>query len=154
MEHLIKACCVNNLNRIGHSPHTSVYSDDHPVLVRTCTRNNTYDADMAKSLLAELQSLNESEGNNQLMINPGRGHGCSVPAVIDALGRVSSRTAPYQIANKRPQHLAPVMPVRPYERLLDTETQFNIERMHEEIWQWQIKSPDRYFSGHGNDRHL
>ena len=83
---------------LGRRPHVAVFGKDYPTPDGTCIRDYVHVSDLARAHLAVLDRL---EGSS-VRYNLGTGTGHSVLEVIRAVGRVSGRKVPAEIAARRP----------------------------------------------------
>jgi UDP-glucose 4-epimerase len=83
---------------LGRRSHVAVFGKDYPTPDGTCIRDYVHVSDLARAHLAVLDRL---EGSS-VRYNLGTGTGHSVLEVIRAVGRVSGRKVPAEIAARRP----------------------------------------------------
>jgi len=83
---------------LGRRPELVVYGDNYDTPDGTCIRDYVHVADLASAHLLALEQL---EGGS-VTYNLGNGSGHSVLEVIRSVERVSGRTVPYRIAERRP----------------------------------------------------
>lgn len=85
---------------LGMRPHLAIYGDDYDTPDGTCIRDYVHVADLCQAHLLALQTLREGSGS--LKVNLGNGQGFSVREVVDAVQRVTGRSIPVQVCERRP----------------------------------------------------
>ena len=83
---------------LGRRPELVVFGDDYDTPDGTCIRDYVHVADLASAHLLALEQLDHAS----VTYNLGNGSGHSVLEVIHSVERVSGRTVPYRIAERRP----------------------------------------------------
>ncbi len=83
---------------LGLRPEIVVFGDDYPTPDGTCIRDYVHVSDLAQAHLAALARLDEGS----VTYNLGSGTGHSVLEVIRSVERVSGRTVPRRIVDRRP----------------------------------------------------
>ena len=83
---------------LGRRPELVVFGDDYDTPDGTCIRDYVHVADLASAHLLALERLDDAS----VTYNLGNGRGHSVLEVIRSVERVSGRTVPYRIAERRP----------------------------------------------------
>ncbi len=83
---------------LGRRPELVVFGDDYDTPDGTCIRDYVHVADLASAHLLALERLDHAS----VTYNLGNGAGHSVLEVIRSVERVSGRTVPYRLAERRP----------------------------------------------------
>ncbi|MBT5191772.1 MAG: UDP-glucose 4-epimerase GalE [Rhodospirillaceae bacterium] len=83
--HLIKRACQTIL---GALPHIDVFGDDYPTADGTCVRDYIHVSDLAQAHVAVLDHIGNGDGN--VTMNCGYGHGYSVREVLDVVDQVAA----------------------------------------------------------------
>lgn len=87
---------------IGLRQQLSVYGDDYPTVDGTCIRDYIHVVDLAKAHVVALQRLVNKKNTDKVEIfNLGTGTGNSVLEVIKAFEKVSGKSLPYKIVDRR-----------------------------------------------------
>jgi UDP-glucose 4-epimerase len=84
---------------LGRRPPLDVYGGDYPTSDGTCVRDYVHVADLAEAHLLALSRLDTEPG---VTWNLGCGTGHSVLQVIQSVERVSGRSVPYRVTERRP----------------------------------------------------
>ena len=84
----------------GEGPALSVFGEDYPTDDGTCIRDYIHVADLAEAHVLALESLNREEGSRAFNLGTGRGY--SVREVIETIERVTGRTVPHSVGERRP----------------------------------------------------
>jgi UDP-glucose 4-epimerase len=130
---------------VGRRPHLNVFGSDYPTPDGTGVRDYIHVVDLAKGHLAALQALNGWEGNQPLTVNLGAGRGYSVLDMVRTFEKTIGCAVPCQIVDRRPGDIATCYADPGLaERLLGWKAQFDVEKMCEDAWRWQVKNPDGY----------
>ncbi len=77
-----------------------VFGDDYDTPDGTCIRDYIHVDDLADAHVKSLDHL--ARGGESLEVNLGTGVGSSVLDVIEAVGRISGSTVPYEVVGRRP----------------------------------------------------
>ena len=78
-------------------------------------------------------------------INLGTGNGYSVLEVVKAYEKASGKNVPYTIQPRRDGDIASCFAnATKAKELLGWEARFDINKMCEDSWNWQMKNPDGY----------
>jgi UDP-glucose 4-epimerase len=117
----------------GHS--LAVFGDDYDTPDGTCIRDYIHVDDLADAHVKSLDYL--SNGGESVQVNLGTGVGSSVLDVIRAVERVSGRSVPHQIVDRRPGD-----PVSTYadpefaERTLGWRAKYDLDTIVETAYDW------------------
>ena len=144
---------------VGRRKRLNVFGNDYPTPDGTGVRDYVHVMDLACGHLAALRYLERLDfstrflhgtcGNDKwdppLVINLGGGRGYSVLEMIQAFEKVSGKTVPYEIVNRRPGDIAVCFadPSRAKE-LLGWTARRGLADMCVDAWRWQEKNPEGY----------
>ncbi|GAA2965178.1 UDP-glucose 4-epimerase GalE [Glutamicibacter bergerei] len=128
---------------IGKRPEVQVFGKDYVTADGTGVRDYIHVIDLAEGHLAALDYLSSADGLH--VWNLGTGAGSSVLDVIDAFARISGRTVPYRICERRPGDVAESY-AHPEKARLDLgwKAERGLEQMVEDMWRWQSMNPEGY----------
>ncbi|HXT99756.1 MAG TPA: UDP-glucose 4-epimerase GalE [Polyangia bacterium] len=84
---------------LGQRGALDVYGTDYPTPDGTAIRDYIHVVDLAEAHLRALERLRG--GNKQLQLNLGTGHGHSVRAVVEAVGKAVGRPVPFREVGRR-----------------------------------------------------
>lgn len=133
---------------VGKYPYVRVYGDDYDTPDGTGVRDYIHVVDLAKGHVKALKKIQDSivSGKRVFEIyNLGRGVGYSVFDVIQVFSKVCGHELPYKIEKKRPGDIgACYANVKKAERELEWKAEFDLQRMCEDIYRWQIRNPKGY----------
>jgi UDP-glucose 4-epimerase len=121
----------------------NVFGDDYPTVDGTGVRDYIHVVDLAKGHLRALERILGKSGVD--VYNLGTGRGYSVLEMIAAFERVSGRSIPYTITDRRPGDIAVCFAntTKANEELGWSATR-GIEEMCEDSWRWQYTNPNGY----------
>lgn len=94
--HLIPLCLMA---AAGDRPPLKLFGDDYPTPDGTCIRDYIHVLDLADAHVRAVESL--LAGAEPVTCNVGTGTGISVREVIDAVGKITGKDVPYEIAPRR-----------------------------------------------------
>ena len=128
---------------VGKQDFLSIYGGDWPTIDGTGVRDYIHVVDLAKGHIKALDHLLSKQGS--LTVNLGSGQGYSVLELLKTFERVSGKKIPYKIAPRRPGDIALFYadPALAKEKL-HWETEFDLQRMCEDSWRWQLMNPHGY----------
>lgn len=128
---------------IGKQNSLSVYGNDYPTPDGTCVRDYIHVMDLAEGHLAALKT---DAGQSGLHIyNLGSGIGHSVLEVIKAFEAVSGKTLNWQFLARRAGDLPAFWAdAHKAEKILGWKTQYTLQQMVRDSWNWQVKNPQGY----------
>jgi UDP-glucose 4-epimerase len=130
---------------VGRRPHLKVFGDDYDTPDGTGIRDYIHVVDLANGHLKALELLERTPGIHVHNLGTGRGH--SVLEVVKAFETAARRRIDYRITERRPGDAA-----RSYadpakaNHELDWQTSFDLDRMCEDAWRWQVNHPNGYHS--------
>ncbi|MFZ4719518.1 MAG: UDP-glucose 4-epimerase GalE [Ilumatobacteraceae bacterium] len=126
---------------LGRMPELQVFGDDYPTPDGTCIRDYIHIEDLAEAHVLSLDHL--ARGNDGASLNVGSGVGTSVLEVIRATERISGRTVPYRIVERRPGD-----PTSTYadpahiEATLGWKAERSLDDIIRSAWEWHSAHPD------------
>lgn len=126
---------------IGRRPHLRVFGNDYDTPDGTGVRDYLHVVDLARGHVMAL----EKQEQGVAIYNLGTGRGSSVMDVIAAFGKACGREIPYEIYPRRAGDVAASYcdPRKAYEKL-GWKTQYDLDKMCLDTWNWQRKNPDGY----------
>ena len=127
----------------GRRSYVNVYGDDYDTFDGTGVRDYIHVTDLAR---AHLRALEEMESLNSFeKINIGRGSGISVLEIIQSFEKVSHVKIPVVFSDRRPGDAPSVWAdVQVSKHKLQFETEFDIEKMCGDVWNWEQSNPNGY----------
>lgn len=133
---------------VGKLAQLSVFGSDYPTRDGTGVRDYIHVVDLARGHLAALRKIADRPG--VVAYNLGTGRGYSVLEMITAFEKVSGRSIPYRLVDRRPGDIAechadPALAAAE----LHWSAEYGLERMLEDTWRWQRQNPDGYRSAAG-----
>lgn len=128
---------------IGKRKELKIWGNDYLTLDGTGRRDYIHVEDLAAGHIAALEYLNSGQRSNTFNLGTGNSH--SVLEVIKAFEKVSDKKIPYKFADRRPGDVAENF-ANPSlaNSLLRWKTRFDLEKMCEDAWNWQMKNPNGY----------
>lgn len=128
---------------IGKLPHLNVNGNDYPTKDGTGVRDYIHVCDLARGHVLALEKLQTNCG--LVIYNLGTGKGYSVLEVVDAFSKAVGFDIPYQFAKRRAGDIAACYAdsTKAYNEL-HFETQFDMEVMARDAWNWQKNNPNGY----------
>jgi UDP-glucose 4-epimerase len=128
---------------VGALDEVPVYGDDYPTPDGTGVRDYIHVVDLARGHVKALDKLDRNPG--VVAYNLGTGRGYSVLEVIRGFERASGKKVAYRIAPRRPGDAASCYadPSKA-ERELHWKTEFDLDQMCIDSWNWQRKNPNGY----------
>ena len=126
---------------LGKAGPVKVFGDDYPTPDGTCIRDYIHVDDLADAHVRALQYLRD--GGPSVALNVGTGTGSSVLDVIRTTERVSGRSVPYEVIDRRVGD-----PVEVYadptlvERTLGWRPSYGLNDIISHAWAWHSSHPD------------
>ncbi len=128
---------------VGKLKQLSVFGNDYDTIDGTGIRDYIHVVDLAKGHLKALNKLSENPGLKTY--NLGTGIGYSVLEMVKAFQKVSGKKIPYKIVPRRSGDIASCYAnPQKAEIELGWKTQFGINDMCRDTWNWQLKNPNGY----------
>ena len=127
---------------LGNFPHIQVYGGDYPTHDGTCVRDYIHVVDLAQAHILALQALDRGSR----VYNLGNGQGFSVKEVIETSQRVTGRSIPSIVRDRRPGDPATLIASSEQIR---TELGWipkypNLEDIIRSAWVWHLSHPNGY----------
>jgi UDP-glucose 4-epimerase len=121
-----------------------VFGDDYDTQDGTGVRDYIHVVDLAKAHIAALEELLKNDPMCEVY-NLGTGEGYSVLDVVKTFERVSGKTVPYEITERRAGDVDITFanPSKANEKL-GWCAQKGLQEMCRDIWKWQEKNPNGY----------
>lgn len=127
---------------VGQHAYVNVFGNDYNTHDGTGVRDYIHVVDLAKG---HLKALNILESPHCSVINLGTGKGYSVLDVIQAFSRICGKKVPYVFAPRREGDVASCFAdPKKAKMLLDWEAQYDLDKMCQDMWRFQVKNPKRY----------
>ncbi|GGE30566.1 UDP-glucose 4-epimerase [Pullulanibacillus camelliae] len=128
---------------VGKRQSVIIFGNDYDTCDGTGVRDYVHVMDLAHGHLKALKSVLETTGVEAY--NLGTGKGYSVLQMIHAFEKVTGRSIPYTVTNRRPGDVAMSYadPAKA-QRILGWTAHRNLEKMCEDAWLWQRNNPDGY----------
>jgi UDP-glucose 4-epimerase len=134
---------------VGRRERLNVFGNDYPTPDGTGVRDYIHVMDLAEGHVAALQNMGTATSSRlapaPLIINLGTGQGYSVLELLHAFEKVSCKTIPYHITDRRPGDIATCYadPARA-SSLLGWKAQRSLADMCADTWRWQSSNPNGY----------
>ncbi|XP_020098586.1 UDP-glucose 4-epimerase 1-like [Ananas comosus] len=130
---------------VGRRPALTVYGTDYPTKDGTGVRDYIHVVDLADGHIAALQKLFEDSNIGCEVYNLGTGKGTSVLEMVAAFEKASGKKIPLVMAGRRPGDAAIVYAsTAKAEKELKWKTNYGIEEMCRDQWNWASKNPYGY----------
>ncbi len=128
---------------VGRLPKLSIFGNDYDTPDGTGMRDYIHVVDLARGHLCAVDYAMQHVGAQA--INLGTGEGYSVLDLVNTFMKVNNVDVPYVIAPRRAGDLAAVYssPAKAKE-LLNWETEYGLEEMCRDSWNWQKSNPNGY----------
>ena len=127
---------------IGRRASVNVFGSDYATQDGTGVRDYIHVVDLAIGHLKALAILDTPRCE---AINLGTGHGYSVLDVITTFSKVSEKQIPYALAPRRTGDIASCYASpRKAKALLKWEATYDLSKMCEDMWRFQLKNPKGY----------
>jgi UDP-glucose 4-epimerase len=124
----------------GKRQKLSVFGNDYPTPDGTGLRDYIHVEDLAAGHLAALTALKKEA--SLIAVNLGTGRPYSVLEMIKAFEKASGKCVPYELVGRRSGDLAEYYADPSLAKaILGWEARFDIDRMCEDAWRWQLKNP-------------
>lgn len=128
---------------VGRLAKLRVFGNDYATHDGTGVRDYIHVTDLADGHVAALDYLFKNQG--LITVNLGTGVGYSVLDVVNAFSEASGRAIPYEFLPRRAGDVAVNYAEPNYAlNLLGWKTQFNLEKMCIDTWNWQKNNPNGY----------
>lgn len=128
---------------VGKLKQLSVFGSDYDTHDGTGVRDYIHVVDLALGHLAALNFVQANSGINAF--NLGTGQGYSVLDMVSAFERVTGRSVPYQIVDRRPGDVAACYADPSFaSKSLKWQAERGIDDMVRDAWRWQSDNPNGY----------
>ena len=128
---------------VGRREKLSVFGDDYNTHDGTGVRDYIHVVDLAKGHVKALQRLMSAP--QCVTVNLGTGRGYSVLDIVSTFEKVSGNPIPYQVLPRRTGDVAQCYADPNYAKVvLGWKAEYDIHRMCEDTWRWQLKNPKGY----------
>ncbi len=128
---------------VGKREKLTVYGNDYDTCDGTGVRDYIHVVDLAKAHLSAVEYVENHKGCE--IFNIGTGHGTSVLELVEAFEKVNNVKVSYVIGKRRVGDIATVYAdCSKAKKILGFETEYNIEDMCRDSWNWQTKNPDGF----------
>ena len=130
---------------VGRRERLRVFGDDYATPDGTGVRDYIHVVDLARAHADALDYLMRED--RSVTVNLGTGRGISVLDLVQAFGRASGRTVPYEIAARRPGDVAEVYADPSLAAsLFGWRAELDLDDMCRDAWRWQSMNPEGYRS--------
>ena len=128
---------------VGRLKQLQVLGGDYPTIDGTGVRDYIHVMDLAEGHVKALQGPQEKNG--PAIYNLGTGKGNSVLEVIGTFEQVNKISIPYRVVDRRAGDVASSYAnVSKAQKYLKWKTQFSLQDMVRDAWNWQKKNPEGY----------
>ncbi len=141
--------CPNNLMpfvaqvAVGKREKLFVFGNDYATTDGTGVRDYIHVMDLVEGHVVALDYIHRERGLHT--INLGTGNGVSVLQMVSAFERVSGRSVPYEIVDRRPGDIATCWADPGLAReMLQWGASRSLTQMCEDAWRWQSGNPEGY----------
>jgi len=126
---------------MGLRKELSVFGNDYPTSDGTCIRDYIHVVDLAKAHVIALQRLiNKKNVENVEVFNLGTGTGSTVLEVIHTFEKVSQKSLPFKIVDRREGDVIEAYAdTEKANTVLGWKTQLSLEQALESAWKWEQK---------------
>ena len=127
----------------GHLPHLNVFGTDYNTVDGTGVRDYIHVVDLAKGHIAALNKKAELQGFQ--VFNLGTGNGTSVLQLVSAFESASGLKIKTVLTDRRPGDAETTLAIPDRANtVLEWKTQFNVEDMCRDTWNWTRQNPNGY----------
>ncbi|MGH8050671.1 MAG: UDP-glucose 4-epimerase GalE [Methylococcales bacterium] len=127
----------------GKRQKLSVYGNDYSTPDGTGMRDYLHVMDLARAHADALEYL-KKQGEN-ITVNLGTGRAYSVLEMIDTFEQANHVRISHEIIGRRQGDVAALYAdTRLAKKLLNWQTEFDLSRMCEDAWRWQVNNPQGY----------
>lgn len=130
---------------MGKRPGMTIFGEDYPTPDGTCVRDYVHVEDLAD---AHVTVMGKMQPGRTVAYNLGIGRGYSVREVIAAVERVTGKTIPVKVGERRAGD-PPVLfadPSKIREELAWSASWTDLEKIIQTAWEWMRRHPDGYRS--------
>jgi len=127
----------------GELPHLNIFGNDYDTPDGTGKRDYIHVVDLAKGHVKAVEYINSKNGIGA--VNLGTGKGYSVLELVSAFEKVLGKKLPYKIASRRSGDVAEnYADVSKALSLFGWKAEYDINKMCEDSWNWQVNNPKGY----------
>ncbi|BBB25463.1 UDP-glucose 4-epimerase GalE [Amphritea japonica] len=127
---------------VGKRDQLSIFGSDYDTEDGTCVRDYLHVMDLAEGHLKALSCLVQPGTH---IYNLGTGNGLSVLEMVKSFTSVTGVAVPYQFAPRRDGDLPAFWAdANKVGKELDWQTQYSLEDMMRDTWNWQSKNPEGF----------
>ena len=124
-------------------PYLNVFGNDYPTVDGTGVRDYIHVTDLAKGHVVAIDYAAKNSGAE--IFNLGTGNGISVLEMVKAYEKACGHEIAYKIAPRREGDIATCYAdANKALELLGWKTEFSVDEMCRDSWNWQSKNPDGY----------
>ncbi|KAG7199147.1 hypothetical protein KM043_018036 [Ampulex compressa] len=129
---------------LRHKPELVIFGGDYPTNDGTGIRDYIHVMDLAAGHVAALNALCKQHSRLKIY-NLGTGKGVSVLELIKTFEKVTGKSVPYIIKNRREGDIVSMYANTDLaEKELGWKTKYSVEQMCEDFWRWQSMNPNGY----------
>lgn len=125
---------------LGQRDHIYIFGDDYDTKDGTCVRDYIHVEDLVDAHVLSLKYLKEEKKSN--VFNLGNGEGFSVKEIIESSRKVTDKTIPAEMADRRPgdpDNL--IASSQKIKEILNWQPKYtNVEDIIDSAWQWHLNS--------------
>ncbi len=134
---------------VGRHERLNIFGNDYPTCDGTGVRDYIHVMDLAEGHVAALKSMELATPSTllsvPLIVNLGTGQGYSVLEMLCAFEKVSGKTIPCRITDRRPGDIAACYADPSLaQKLLGWAARRNLTDMCTDTWRWQFQNPQGY----------
>jgi len=132
---------------VGRRQKLSVYGGDFDTVDGTGCRDYIHIMDIAAGHVAALKQIVSPDFTGVKTYNLGTGKGVTVLQIVKTFEKVTGRTIPYEVVDRRPGDVASCF-ASSYlaERELGFKAEMTLDDMCRDAWNWQSKHPNGFSS--------
>ena len=128
----------------GKREYLSVFGSDYETPDGSCLRDYIHVMDLARAHLKTMEYLIDPE-KESLLLNVGTGKGVSVFEMILAMQKVSGKTIPYQIVERRSGDVKSLVAnTEKIQKLLGWKPECDLDQICKDAWNWKQKNPNGF----------
>jgi UDP-glucose 4-epimerase len=129
---------------VGLLPKLTIFGNDYDTPDGTCIRDYIHVADLALGHVKALEKM-DSECGILECFNLGTGKGNSVLELVNTFEKTNNCKVNYEIGNRRSGDIAVCYASsQKAKRILNWEAKYDLERMCQDTWRFQVNNPNGY----------
>lgn len=126
----------------GERQELKIFGNDYPTRDGTCVRDYIHIEDLANAHVKAMDFLNEMKPSEFELFNVGTGKGQTVKELHEAFQRVSGKTIPFSIVDRRPGDVDAVYADnKKIKSQLNWEAQRSLDEIVRSSLEWELKRP-------------